>query len=954
MRCICCCILMLLGMFTKQLYAAQSTLKAQLIALAEQYQTAIIYPDDLVSSVILQVPLTSKADSLEASLDALLLKNGFIWQQTTSGIVVLKPIQLDTNIKSQPLMEEVTVTGDKASHAVSHVYDSNYQQSAYYAQQQKQNYIGEADFASGAMLSLLPAENLAEALQAIPGVSISRDRGEALNINAMGLGPEYQLTLLNGHRLANTENVRNSNQYGQQYRFDTFSAELFSNIAVYKLADARLPSGAAGATVNLMSDDPLSLNSNHFKATLTSAALAGDRNFQPSFGLTSNAISADGKFAALVKFNYENRLQRQFQFETWHWGENGGAPDSYHWKELDDTSLVPTDTLALTIENEDRTRTSYYANIAWQPHPQFELNTLWLRSDTDFTYDEHRLSINPLNEHAEATRDERKNSIQNMQFNAAQGKSSREESGLYYHNQTLQIMPTWYAKDETHWRISPFYSHSESLSATQTPITRTHVGLKPVPATVAISKKQVAQYEFATNLALVDSYSRLSQLSRRMIEVNDEVTEWGVDSVWQIASTWGLSNLQFGTEKSEQSHRYQRQDISLSSSQLATLPALDGRWLVPLTHAFKADFLSQPVQPWLIPKRDLLQLYDIELPFGERHENDHLNSYETEFTAYESYVHSVWQIPYLENLTAAFGLRHSNTKSHTLGHQLDERGQLKTLSEQVKFAMWLPSFSLKWQFSPHWLGRLGYSRSVNRPNYSDLNPKLHVNSGGLPYAELGNPALEPVVANTTSMSLNWLGEENSLQLMTFNHQLDNFIVDQIKTVTYQQQDYSALQANNDGQATITGLLFSADWRLPFLSDNSVQTSMITSVNQLVDAKLTAEQINNPDIEGVSELTANLRLMFNAKKWQGAANINYRSEFLEQRDLSNNADVYVDDFTSVDLSYSWFFSDAVALRFDIFNATDKRLVREVQTNDATSLMKVEQFGRRFVLSLALTL
>lgn len=949
-----CFALMLFGLYAKQLYAAQSTLKTALNALAKQYQVAIIYPDKLVSDVVLPSAEVPKANSIENHLDTLLLNNGFIWQQTPSGIVVLKPAQIQTKTQSQFVMEEVTVTGDKHNQAYTRLYDRNYQQSADYAQQQKQNYIGEADFANGAMLSLLPAENLAEALQAIPGMSISRDRGEALNINAMGLGPEYQLTLLNGHRLANTENVRNSNQYGQQYRFDTFSAELFSNIAVYKLADSRLPSGAAGATVNLMSDDPLSFDDDHLKVTLTSAALASERNFQPSFGLTANTISTDKKLAAVVKFNYENRLQRQFQFETWHWGNNGGAPTDYYWQGLESNSLVPTDTLALTIENEDRTRTSYYANIAWQPHPQYELDMLWLRSDTDFTYDEHRLSINPLSKQAKATLDEKNNSIQSVLFDAAQSKSSREESGLYYQNQTFQIMPTWYAKDETQWQISPFYSHSESLSATKAPITRTHVDLKPVPAIVSISDKKLAHYELATNLALVDSYSQLSQLSRRMIEVNDEVSEWGVDSTWQVSSSWGLTSVQFGAVKSLQSHQYFRQDVNLSQAQLATLPTLDGRWLEPLNTTFNADFLSQPTQAWLIPKRDLLQLYDIELPFSERQNNDYLNSYKTEFTAYESYIHSLWQIPEFEDITAAFGLRHSYTKSRTLGHQLNENSQLDKLSEQVKVSMWLPSLNIKWQLTDHWLGRFGYSRALNRPNYSDLNPKLHVNSGGLPYAEIGNPTLKPVVVNTTSLSLNWLIEDNNLQLMAFNHQLDNFIIEQIKTVTYQQQQYPALQANNDGQATINGLQASADWNLPLLSNSLLQSRMITSVSQLLDAKLTAEQINNTDIEGVSELTANLRLLFNAKRWQSAINVNYRSEFLEQRDLSNNADVYVDDFTSVDLSYSWFFSDTVALRFDIFNATDKSLVRQVQTNEASSLMKVEQFGRRFVVSLSLNL
>ncbi|MFM9500699.1 hypothetical protein ACKI1Q_44945, partial [Streptomyces galilaeus] len=86
-------------------------------------------------------------------------------------------------------------------------------------------------------------------------------------------GAEYQLTLFNGRRLANTENVRNSNQYGQQHRFDIFSAGLFSNITVFKTANSSLPSGAIGATVNLLSDDPLAYEENNLQVMLTAATL---------------------------------------------------------------------------------------------------------------------------------------------------------------------------------------------------------------------------------------------------------------------------------------------------------------------------------------------------------------------------------------------------------------------------------------------------------------------------------------------------------------------------------------------------------------------------------------------------------------------------------------------------------------------------------------------------------
>ena len=107
-----------------------------------------------------------------------------------------------------------------------------------------------------------------------------------------------------------------------------------------------------------------------------------------------------------------------------------------------------------------------------------------------------------------------------------------------------------------------------------------------------------------------------------------------------------------------------------------------------------------------------------------------------------------------------------------------------------------------------------------------------------------------------------------------------------------------------------------------------------------------------DVEGVSDWTGNLRFLVSDDQWQAAFNINYRSEFLEQRDISNNADTYVAAYTSTDLSFSWFYSANVSLRLDIFNATDEPLIRTAKSDDASSLMKAEEFGRRFVVSLLL--
>ncbi|MBB1340361.1 TonB-dependent receptor [Pseudoalteromonas sp. SG43-7] len=942
-----------LSIFSIAADAATASLIEQLTDLSKRFSTAIIYNTSLLAGITVE---PSTQTTLEQTLDLWLTPRQLSWQKTASGIVIFQTATsvpataisiLETN--NTQVIEEVTVTESLPTPSNGDAYNHNYQQAINYAQQIKSNYVGQSEIAIGAMLNQLPAENLAEALQAVPGISITRDRGEALNINAMGLGAEYQLTLFNGHRLANTENVRNSNQYGQQHRFDIFSAGLFSNIAVYKTTNSSLPSGAVGATVNLLSDDPLAYQDNNLQVMLTTAALEGEQNLQPSFGLTGNAKTADGDLAVMVKMNYENRLQRQFQFETWHWGENGGAPQPYQWPDINKNILVPTDGLALTIENEDRTRATYYGALAWQATERLKLNTLWFRSDTDFSFDEHRISINPQSQSAQAQVNDENNSLNQFVFNDVNAKTSREESNLYYANQTIQVDANWQPSAHLPLTLSPFYSSSKANSKTKEPISRVHGAISPMQANVVLQNKSVDSFNFAGNLGLVSSYSHINQMSKRTINVLNEVDEWGIDSHWSRENYWGLQALDIGFLHSTQNYDYTRKDISLSPSALEQLPNLDGRWLEPITNKFSAEFINADVQPWLIPKSDLFQLYDIDLSFAEMSDSDRLNSYKVRFVSKEGYISSKWQF---EQVTLSTGLRYSNTLSETKGSQHATTGELAPINSSNNDSTWLPSVNLKWQPSQFWQWRAGFSRSLNRPNYSDLNPKLHVNSGGLPYAELGNPNLQPVIANTSTLSVNWQQPSVSAQLLGFNHHMNNFIVEQAASFNYQGQHYNSLQRTNDGQAQVNGLQASSQWQLPQYSQWFLQSQLSASITHINKADVSTLAGNHLKVAGVSDWTGNLRFLVSDDKWQAAFNINYRSDFLEQHDISNNANSYVEGYTSTDLSFSWFYSANASLRLDLFNATNETLTRTAKTDGASSLLKAEEFGRRVVVSLSL--
>src|SRR5690606_3248026 len=99
-----------------------------------------------------------------------------------------------------------------------------------------------------------PDLNLAESLQRIPGVSITRDGGEGRNISVRGLGPQFTRVRINGiEGLATGGGTDTSGgvNRGRGFDFNTFASDLFSQLVVRKTSAAEIEEGSLGATVDL-------------------------------------------------------------------------------------------------------------------------------------------------------------------------------------------------------------------------------------------------------------------------------------------------------------------------------------------------------------------------------------------------------------------------------------------------------------------------------------------------------------------------------------------------------------------------------------------------------------------------------------------------------------------------------------------------------------------------------
>ncbi len=161
----------------------------------------------------------------------------------------------------------------------------------------------------------LPDQNIAEAIQRIPGVTISRDNGEGQFITVRGLGPAFSTALYNGRILA-TENQ------GREFSFDILPAELINRVDVSKTPTASQIEGGIAATVDMYTARP-------FDFTGTKVALSGQANydklrgqFSPqATGLFSTTFGG-GDFGILGAFSYIDRKIQGKRIFTDGWEAN--------------------------------------------------------------------------------------------------------------------------------------------------------------------------------------------------------------------------------------------------------------------------------------------------------------------------------------------------------------------------------------------------------------------------------------------------------------------------------------------------------------------------------------------------------------------------------------------------------------------------------------------------------
>ena len=125
---------------------------------------------------------------------------------------------------------------------------------------QKRQEVAAVDSIVAEDIGKFPDSNLAESMQRIPGVALSRgDGGEGRNISVRGLGSQFTRVRINGMEgvsQVSGSDIRGGVATGRSFDFVTFPTEIFSALSVRKTLSADVEEGSLGATVDLRAPKP--------------------------------------------------------------------------------------------------------------------------------------------------------------------------------------------------------------------------------------------------------------------------------------------------------------------------------------------------------------------------------------------------------------------------------------------------------------------------------------------------------------------------------------------------------------------------------------------------------------------------------------------------------------------------------------------------------------------------
>ena len=850
------------------------------------------------------------------------------------------------------------------------------------------------DVVSASDIGDFPSVNVAEALQRVPGVAISREAGEGQFVSVRGLGPNFSNVTLNGAPVAYNENIRNSDQSGRQFQFRVIPADLISGIVVTKAPTANLIDGGIGANIDIRTADPLDTES---FITLRGFQHYEERTdqFTPNGSLSAGWRNADGTFGVIAGVSYQTRDVQFDRFQ--HFGYTNRVIAG-------ETVSVPND-MVITLEREKRRRFSAMGALAWAPSPEFSIKVDALYSNFNNKILEDRISFEWGTRADFATRLVPGSAIikdgvlYGGEIRGGRISRNAEFSEQTHENLFVQGSAVY---DANGWKITPSVSYSRATSGLDLPLQRIDGRTADNPAGLVYSfaygddpvgDRRIASVQTNLDLTRADAAPFFRYRIRPTNSLDDDLTAL-LDITREFDLALGgfrISSMSVGGQYTDRSRDYQRRDRTLELRPGATvlpgftdqlLPAnifdqtigdFFGPWSSYSPQAFAAAFVVPGEYDGVDPQsRDLVANgQDLQQSYGVAEE------------IFAGYARADFAADGV-GMTGNVGVRYVSTKTTVDGTLLragvGANGAATTIIEPTRFkgdyAKWLPSLNLNFDLSRNLKLRLAASRSLTRPSLADLRTATVPNSSVIadvfdrgqaaiderPASALngvgGNPDLKPYTATNFDASLEYYFDGfGGISIAAFHKDIKDFIgsIGRTEEVLLNTRagetitaDFLITRPQNIGDAKVSGVEVGGAIDL-FAGFGIAGSVTLTDSEAKIDTP--AGRVK-AQLQGVSDTSYSISPFFKLGGFEANLSYTWRSEFTANGNISPGSNavtnpleaIVADGFGTLDLGARLKITPDFEVYLEGTNILDGR--QAVYQGSKLKPYQIHEYGRSF--------
>lgn len=845
------------------------------------------------------------------------------------------------------LMEEVVVSGFRGSLEK--------------ARDAKREAVNVRESIMAEDIGKFPDLNIAESIQRVPGVQVSREGGEGRNITLRGLGPDFTRTTLNGMEVpAGSDGLDSggiSLNSGRAFDFHVFASELFNRVDIQKTQTASIEEGGIAGTVDLYSAKPFDFDGFRASASLQNSYndLTGEND--PRGALLVSNTFADGRFGVLASVAYSERTVRQQGFGSVRWTSPYLSNDS--WEAVnpvvngtpagDCPAADPLDCLwaprlpRADFFGNDQERTGITTAFQFRPNEKSEITLDVLHSElkndresynsmewfithgapsvpTDFT------GATPLeftiDSSGKVLRAASFDNVTSWYESRLQNSDSKFDqyvlSGEYEFNETISMdaMVGW-AENEADRDELRFYYRSE-----------------PHPYSYDYSNNEIASVSYGGwDPQDPNNFLDVVNASYR----NQKVRKENLTSKWDLTFAFDKLSIKAGlayNDREVESEQFE------GNRGFTVDPTIYGR---AFPYSDFGDGLSGPdLQPFLVADWGALSRDGIIPPGYTKNVPAGWLVGEETMAAYIEANNSV-ELGEM-TLRMNFGIRWVDT---TVTSEAVVGGF--PLSVERNYQNWLPSMNLALEVTEDVVTRLAFGRTMTRPSLNSLTiaqPNFGITTSTV--SGLGNPDLNPYESNDFDVGVEWyFGEEGMLAATYFQKDVvtsletqtvSKFVDPEYWPVIYNDPQYDpafnndpalvpwthSIPVNTTDGFTVSG--YEIAWQQPFTFFNGWASNFGVAANYT--------HVNAGDLKGVSEESYNFTLYYEEDDYGARISVNSRDDYLLDAPSANgNVSEWKYGPTHVDFSSFWHFNDNLTFSLEIINLTDEE-ERIYGTGDGT--------------------